>query len=71
MTWIGILNNDWFDCNNWEPSIIPNDDCDVTIPVSTNYPIINAGDSVHIKTFNVVPNALFDIPINADFFVEP
>ncbi|MBK8847785.1 MAG: T9SS type A sorting domain-containing protein [Bacteroidetes bacterium] len=32
--WVGDLNNDWFNCRNWEGLIVPDPSIDVTIPTT-------------------------------------
>lgn len=42
-TWIGTNSDDWFECFNWADGVIPNQNIDVTIPVSSpSNPVIDS-----------------------------
>ncbi|MCL9807916.1 T9SS sorting signal type C domain-containing protein [Flavobacterium luminosum] len=46
-TWNGTVNNDWFNANNWSPSGVPTAIQCVTIPNTTNKPIIVTATTTH------------------------
>lgn len=41
-TWTGAVDNNWFNCQNWNPARVPNEFTNVIIPNVTNNPIISA-----------------------------
>lgn len=42
--WVGDVNNDWNDPNNWDCGVVPTSTTDVVIPAGVpNFPILNAG----------------------------
>lgn len=42
--WTGKVNDDWFECANWDKGIVPDEDINATIPTeATNNPIIDSG----------------------------
>jgi hypothetical protein len=46
ITWNGSLDTNWFDQENWTPKVVPNECSDVTIPATTNKPVISGSASV-------------------------
>lgn len=40
--WTGAVNTNWFDCGNWSSNLVPNANVNVTIPFTTNRPVIDA-----------------------------
>lgn len=41
VTWTGATDNNWFNCNNWNPTRVPNEYANVIIPNVSNHPIID------------------------------
>ena len=41
--WSGVKGNDWFNCGNWDDLKLPSSTVDVTVPNTTNEPVIGDG----------------------------
>src|SRR5205823_9221732 len=46
--WTGLVDNDWFNCRNWNDGKIPTITTDVTIPVTINACKIDASTSPYV-----------------------
>jgi hypothetical protein len=42
ITWTGTANTNWFDCQNWSSNLVPDANVSVTIPNTTNKPLVVA-----------------------------
>lgn len=52
--WIGAVDNDWNNPNNWDCNAVPTSTTDVIIPAGVpNYPILNAGVTYPAADFTV------------------
>ncbi len=52
VTWTGSTSDDWHECVNWSPKVIPTLDSEVSVPNTTNKPKIynpNIGDCFEIE----------------------
>lgn len=51
--WSGLINTDWFTCNNWETLVVPDTAISAVIPDVTNDPVIAAAGAlcadIHIQ----------------------
>lgn len=61
--WTGSLNNDWFECSNWNQGAIPSANIDVEIPVTANNPRISGTTPANVKTIEIQPNAELNIDV--------
>ncbi len=43
ITWTGLSDQDWHNCANWNPKVIPTNQSNVVIPFKPNQPIIYSG----------------------------
>ena len=52
--WLGLVDDDWFNAQNWDNGCIPQTDDRVAIPAgSPNNPVIAPGENVEIGTIEV------------------
>ena len=62
ITWEGTLSEDWEDPRNWSCNSLPTSEIQVIIPVvTTNYPVINAGEIGLAKDLTVDSGALVTV----------
>ncbi|MGN6196800.1 MAG: T9SS type A sorting domain-containing protein [Ginsengibacter sp.] len=58
-TWLGA-NSNWSDPANWCPAV-PTDGTNVTIPASTDYPIISGGTVATVNNLTIAPGATLKV----------
>ncbi len=60
-TWTGGASTDWNDANNWDTYLVPTACNDVSIPASTNQPIIDGSTNALAMSVEVAANAVLVI----------
>lgn len=59
INWIGAVNNDWNNTNNWSCNTLPTLETDVLIPAGlSNYPEMNTGVAAKAKNITIEQEAL-------------
>jgi hypothetical protein len=69
VTWTGETNNSWTNSENWSGEEVPETGSLVSIPVSTNYPIISEQD-INIGGLTIQNSAFFTIDSNGEFTID-
>ena len=66
-TWIGTIDNNWFNAGNWSCALVPDQFTDVVIPSAlATYPVINANTA--IRTIRILSGAT--VNVNTGILVE-
>ncbi|QQR98484.1 MAG: lamin tail domain-containing protein [Sphingobacteriales bacterium] len=73
-SWTGASSTNWFDCNNWSSFLVPDANVNITIPNTTNKPVISASapfsDQYHdiaaIKNITIQNGAIVTVEGSAD-----
>lgn len=68
--WTGAVNNDWFDCGNWDRGSVPGSLADVQIPGVTTVPAVNqpliSSDTAYCRTINLDLDDSSSLSIDVD-----
>ncbi len=73
ITWTGTTSTDWSLAANWNPAQVPTTANDVTIPVTTNQPVITTSCSAKSLTVNVgatLALGAFNCQVDGDVFAD-
>ncbi len=68
LTWNGSVSTDWNNPNNWTPNIVPLECQGITIPLTSNPPLIT--DVITIKELNISSGSSVVVPIGATLNVS-